>query len=221
MTNLEPKQEGVWARLCSFGRWKTAAYDLLIWFMFGIVFTTLLSHVAPGYPIVVGTPSIQTGVYWLTRTHGPFNSGDLVSFSFKPAQDWIQTRYGAERLVHTKMVTGVPGDVVFADEKLALKVCRKDASGNLRWCRPVGAPRAVDSKGRVLYPWLKAGQHYELKAGELWITGQHPNSLDSRYHGPIQQKLVHGRAKLMFAYGEAPLMEIPLDKQGFTEIASH
>lgn len=192
--------------------------DILIWFMFGWVFASVMAKVTPGYPIIVGTPSIQTGVYWLNITESKFNAGDLVTFPFNPTQDWLKGRYG-NKLIHTKFVTATAGDTVYAAKDGSLRACKKDYSSQLdRWCRPLGRPQLVDSKNRVLIPWLAPDTQYTLRTGELWIGGQHAKSLDSRYHGPISINIVRGKATLLVKYGEPTDMEIPIAAQEFTEI---
>lgn len=198
--------------------WKNSFKDLFIWFLFGGLITTMLSTFSPGYPIIVGTPSIQTGLYWLNRVDNNYRVDDIVSFEFKPTQQWIQERYVHDKLVHTKIVVGTAGDIIMTDADLNMKVCRKEySSGDYKWCRPLGKPQAKDSKGRDLYPWLAAGKSYVLREGELWINGQHIKSLDSRYHGPVHVQNVAGKAHLVIPYGEAPEMEIPLENQQFMD----
>lgn len=217
--NAQPKvQETLRERFKNKENWKNSVKDLVVWFMFGGLITTMLSMYSPGYPIIVGTPSIQTGIYWLNRTDRQFVVDDLVTFEFKPAQKWIQERYVTDKLIHTKLVVGTAGDIIMADADLNMKVCRKEySSGDYKWCRPIGKPQAKDSVGRELFPWLAAGTSYVLQPGELWINGQHIKSLDSRYHGPIHQSAITGKSKLVIPYGAAPEMEIPLENQQFMD----
>ena len=186
--------------------------------MFGWVAASVIGKVTPGYPIIVGTPSIQTGVYWLDLTADRFNAGDLVTFPFAPKQDWLKGRYG-EKLIHTKFVAATAGDTIYADKYFSLKACKKAYSTQVdRWCRPLGKPQKIDSKGRDLIAWLPAGHQYTLKSGEVWISGQHAKSLDSRYHGPLEVSNLRGKATLIMAYGEPTEMEIPLALQEFVEV---
>lgn len=187
------------ARLRDPKRWKTAVVDLVLWFMFGIIVTTLIGQYTPGYPIVVGTPSIPRGLYWLDKEVHDFSRGDYVTFSFEPTQTWLQGRYGRE-LVHTKQVLGVAGDVVKADEFLNLTLCQNQA-GHVPHCVPAGTVHTKDSKGRPLYSWVPANTAYTLKPGELWVWAPHPLSLDSRYHGPVQSSAMHGKATPLLVFG--------------------
>lgn len=200
-------------------RWKKVGADLALAFMGGLLITTMISIFTPGYPIIVGTPSIQTGVYWLSKLDSNYRVDDLVTFPFKPTQQWIIDNHGQEKLVHTKMVLGVAGDIIYSDKDSNLKVCRKEyTSQKIKWCRPMGSPKKIDSKNRPLHAWLAPNSEYTLKTNELWVMGQHPKSLDSRYHGPISKSIVRGKAKLLLPYGEPPEHEIPLEEQKFTEI---
>jgi len=193
------KTSTVTQRLGDAKRWKTALYDVLIWFLFGVLVTTMLRMYSPGYPILVGTPSIAMGVYWVDKTDHRYARGDYVSFDFEPQQTWLQGRYGHD-LVHTKMVLGVAGDVVRADQDLNLTLCRRNVDGLANSCVSAGKVFQKDSKGRPLYSWVPAGHKYTLRAGELWVFGTHPRSLDSRYHGPILAGATHGKAQPLWLF---------------------
>lgn len=178
-------------------RWAASGRDLLIWFMFGIVLTKAISMLSPGYPIVVGTPSIPVGVYWVTKG-AVIDRGDLVSFSFQPQEEWLK-RYG-DNLTHTKVALGLPGDIVTADSSGNLEVCsRLGSSSSSAWgCVAAGRAQDKDRMGRDLKAWLAPGESYTLKEGELWIHAPHPRSLDSRYHGPTQVDQVFGTASALW-----------------------
>lgn len=179
-------------------RWRKALSEVGIWFLVGGLLTTMLSMYTPGYPIVVGTSSITPGLYWLDRTAFAYSVDNFVTFAFKPAQPWLLERYGDDR-VFTKMVKGVEGDTVYADATLKLKVCHSTTyiGGDVR-CQDVGQAQVRDSAGRPLTPWVPANHQYTLKAGELWVFGPNPKSLDSRYYGPIRTSAVNGKAKPIF-----------------------
>lgn len=189
------------ARLCNSARWRQAAYDVGLWFLFGLTLTLAAERYVPGYPILVGTPSIPTGVYWLNKAPPTLQAGHTVTFPFEPTQPWLQGRYG-EHLLHTKLLLGVAGDIVRHNGQ-GLEVCpAPDALGKADPCRPAGVAQAQDSRGRPLYSWLAAGEQYVLKPGEGWAHGPHPRSLDSRYHGPIDLRTVRGRA--------TPILLVPM-----------
>lgn len=197
VTKPETRSEFM-ARLRDPQRWKTAVFDVILWFMFGIIVTTMLSRYTPGYPIIVGTPSVPTGIYWLDKTQHYFSRGDYVTFSFEPQQAWLKGRYGQE-LVHTKEVLGVAGDVVKADADLNLTLCQT-RDNEAPKCVPAGKAWSADSKGRPLYSWVPANHEYTLREGELWVWAPHPRSLDSRYHGPVLAAEMHGKAQPLFLF---------------------
>ena len=73
-----------------------------------------------------------------------------------------------------KRVVGVAGDLVTAT----------DAGIDINW-RPVpnSRPLDLDTKGSAL-PHLRGS--FSLRQGEIWVAGEHPNSFDSRYFGPVK-----------------------------------
>lgn len=183
------------ARFRDTQRWRQAGYNVLLWFLFGLMVTEGLSRYSPGYPIIVGTPSLPTGLYWLDRHPGTLQRGDLITFWFKPTQPWLQARY-ARNLVHTKQLVGGAGDTVFASRGQDLMLCPADETV----CRAVGRPHPQDGRGRPLGAFVPEGKAYTLRAGELWVYAPHDRSLDSRYHGPIQEADVHGRARPVWLF---------------------
>jgi type IV secretory pathway protease TraF len=48
---------------------------------------------------------------------------------------------------------------------------------------PNSRPLDLDTQGRAL-PHLRGS--FTLKQGEFWAAGEHPNSFDSRYFGPVK-----------------------------------
>lgn len=175
-------------------RWRATLYDLALWFMGAFLVITALKQYCPGYPIVVATPSIREGLYWVDTHDHAFRPGDYVSFAFRPTQSWLQGRYGV-RPVHTKLVLGVAGDTVYANAALNLMLCHPGQSPAVAGqCALAGHVYDRDSQGRPLYSWVPAGQSYTLRPGELWVFGSHPRSLDSRYHGPVRVDDMYGKA---------------------------
>lgn len=183
-------------------RWRKAMLDLALFFMAGLVLTTLISRFLPGYPILVATPSIDTGVYWLNKKVRHFYPGDFVTFPFAPGKgfEWLTERYGEHR-IHTKKVLGVAGDTVFADSKGHLRVCR---FGMPDRCVPAGVPQGADSKGQLMPAWVPPNHQYTLQTGEIWVYGQNAKSLDSRYHGPVRTEAVKGKASLLLRWAAVP-----------------
>lgn len=182
-------------------RWKKSLYDVTLWFLFGVLVTTMLSQFSPGYPILVGTASVQKGLYWVDRQATRYEVGDYITFPFKPSQPWLQERYGSDR-IYTKQVKAVAGDTVYADDQGELRVCWARVTPSQPACETLGRARTVDRKGRPMTPWLAAEQAYTLQAGEVWAHGPNPLSLDSRYYGPVSLAIVSGRAKPLLRWGE-------------------
>ena len=183
-------------------RWRKAAMDTALFFMAGLVLTTLVSRFLPGHPILVATPSIDTGIYWLNTKARHFFPGDFVTFRFVPGRgfEWLAERYGNNR-IHTKKVIGIEGDTVFADGTGHLRVCRFGLPDK---CVPAGIPQSADSTGAPMHAWVPANHHYTLQPGELWVYGQNAKSLDSRYQGPVRVETVKGKATLLLRWQEAP-----------------
>lgn len=182
-------------------RWKKSLTDLGLWFMYGALLTTMLSLYSPGHPIVVGTSSIKQGIYWLDKQAFSYNRGDFVSFPFKPAQEWLRTRYGDDR-IFTKQVKGVAGDTIYADDKGQLKLCAVSRLDNTQRCDEAGQVMVHDSVGRPMTPWVPANHQYTLREGEVWVYAPHQKSLDSRYYGPIRTETISGKASPLFLWGE-------------------
>jgi len=73
-----------------------------------------------------------------------------------------------------KSVVGVAGDLVTAT----------DAGIEINGLPvPNSRPLDQDARGSAL-PHLRGS--FSLKQGEIWVAGEHPNSFDSRYFGPVK-----------------------------------
>jgi len=73
-----------------------------------------------------------------------------------------------------KRVVGVAGD----------RVTATDAGIEINGLPlPNSKPLDLDTKGSAL-PHLRG--IFRLKEGEIWTAGEHPNSFDSRYFGPVK-----------------------------------
>jgi conjugative transfer signal peptidase TraF len=73
-----------------------------------------------------------------------------------------------------KRVVGVAGDRVTASD-VGIEVNGQAV--------PNSRPLDLDTKGGAL-PHLRGV--FMLKPGEIWVAGEHPNSFDSRYFGPVK-----------------------------------
>lgn len=73
-----------------------------------------------------------------------------------------------------KRVVGVAGDIVNATDA-GIEINGQPV--------PNSRPLDQDTKG-VTPPHLRGS--FTLKRGEIWVAGEHPNSFDSRYFGPVK-----------------------------------
>ena len=73
-----------------------------------------------------------------------------------------------------KRVVGVAGDLVTANDA-GMEINGQPV--------PNSRPLDLDTQGRAL-PHLRGS--FTLKQGEIWTAGEHPNSFDSRYFGPVK-----------------------------------
>ena len=73
-----------------------------------------------------------------------------------------------------KRVVGVAGDLVTATDA-GMEINGQPV--------PNSRPLDLDTKGQAL-PHLRGS--FTLKQGEIWAAGEHPNSFDSRYFGPMK-----------------------------------
>lgn len=197
--SLEQERRPLIRRLLNAQRWSEVLKDQLIWMMVGCLLIFMLTKTLPGHPILVSTPSVPMGVYWLDRTAHGFKAGDYVTFEFNPANKELSRRYAPYTLWHTKMVKATEGYMVTSDAQLRLTACSPAIWGTPT-CSDAGTAQTKDSKGRVLEPWLAAGAGYLVKRDELWVYGPHPSSLDSRYHGPVQVGDMLGKATPLWLF---------------------
>lgn len=198
---LPKKQLTFMDKLRDKDRLRKVAYDLTLWFLVGIFLTEVFARYSPGYPIVVGTASLPTGIYWVDKTSSPTRN-DIITFPFNPPQDWVRERYTpVYQTSHTKILKGVPGDVLFADETSNLTLCHRepDLIGPPT-CESVGKVRSTDSVGRPMVSWIPPGSQYVLQPGEYWVYAPHPLSLDSRYQGPIPASSVPGKTSPVWLF---------------------
>jgi len=188
-------------------RWGLGLAKAGIWFGIALIITAYVRDRLPAHPVIVHTNSIDTGIYWLDLKPRALARGQFITFDFNPSTPELRANFKPTR--HTKMLWGLPGDVVKADETGAIQVCHVTAAqthGLLEIdpskpdCVPAGLPRDFDSQGRPLIPWLKAGEQYQLTPEEYWVYAPNPKSLDSRYNGPIQRKLIRGVAKPIWVW---------------------
>lgn len=204
MVKLFSKNDGLpkdWrSRIKSPQAWAKMLAESAICLVLALMAIQALKVHAPGYPIIVRTPSLQEGLFWLDLRDKSFARGDVVSFPFEPTQVWIRERYWFPGLAHTKRIVAVAGDQVRVNAGLELEVCTAQGKCNSR-----GLVRKEDSQGKPMTSWVQPGGSYTLQPGEVWVAGDHPSSLDSRYHGPIQVGQLNGKASLLIGWGSASM----------------
>lgn len=184
---MQPERRQAWVR---------ALVKTALWFCAGLILTYFIASRITAHPVLVQTPSIDTGVYWVDTRVKRFRHNDLVAFEFI-ARSQALIKAGFTSGLHVKQIAGVPGDTVRADQSGRVLLCPAGASE----CTPVGTPREFDSKGRPLTAWLEPGAEIVLQAKQYWVYAPHPRSLDSRYNGPIHHSQVKGRATPLYIWG--------------------
>ena len=128
--------------------------------------------VAKSFDIVLNVTDSMTAMVY-KMGHG--EKGSMVSFCSPiphPSIGHGPCPNGSMPLV--KRVVGVAGDFVMAT----------DAGIEINGL-PVQNSRPLDLNARgSAHPHLRGS--FGLKQGEIWVAGEHPNSFDSRYFGPVK-----------------------------------
>jgi conjugative transfer signal peptidase TraF len=134
--------------------------------------TVIFSIVAKSSGLVLNVTGSMPGlVYQLGRGE----KGSLVSFCSPiphPSIGHGSCPDGSMPLI--KRVVGVAGDLVRATDA-GIEINGQPVSNS--------RPLDLDTNGRAL-PHLRG--FFGLKQGEIWAAGEHPNSFDSRYFGPVK-----------------------------------
>ncbi len=146
----------------------TPAYLSL--FAFFVVVTVAIAAKAFGFVLNV-TDSMPGMVYQLG--HG--EKGSIIAFCSPMPHPSIgrgPCPDGSMSLV--KRVVGVAGDIVTATDA-GIEINGQPL--------PNSRPIDRDSQGSAL-PHLRGS--FVLRRGAIWVAGEHPNSFDSRYFGPVR-----------------------------------
>lgn len=128
------------------------------------------------------TRSFPVGIYWAVG--GYPKKGDLVfvkveGIPIETDRGYINVAWSPVKHLLKRLV-GVAGDRVTID------YFGVEVNGV---CIPNSAPLVRDGGGRPLLAWLV--NDYVLRAGEaLILSDANPNSFDSRYFGPVPQRLI-------------------------------
>ena len=88
-----------------------------------------------------------------------------------------------------KRVVGVAGDLVTATDH-GVEISGQSV--------PNSRPLDLDTKGQAL-PHMRGC--FTLKQGEIWTAGEHPNSFDSRYFGPVKFPRDHHNRPCKSSFG--------------------
>lgn len=126
------------------------------------------------------TQSAPIGLYWLSD--GPYKLGDWAIVSADSAHaEWAEDQGHVGRdWPLLKRVAALPGDTI----------CREQAEISINNER-VGVAKLNDKEGRALPRWSGC---VALRADQVFLLNEHPDSLDGRYFGPTQQDDLMGRA---------------------------
>jgi len=150
---------------------------------FGVIYVTVLgalsifnAYFAIG---VNATPSLSYTVCVIAKGDLEVRPGDLVAFRWHGGGPY------PAGVVFTKIVRGLPGDEVTRSERLFL------VNGEpVGWAKPFSAERTP----------LALGPTGVIPDGHYYVSGTHPDSLDSRYAlaGWIRREALIGRAYVVF-----------------------
>ena len=134
--------------------------------------TVIFSIVAKSSGLVLNVTGSMPGLVYQLG-HG--EKGSLVSFcSPVPHSSIGQGSCPDGSMPLIKRVVGVAGDLVTASDA-GIEINGQPV--------PNSRPLDLETKGSAL-PHLRG--FFNLKQGEIWAAGEHPNSFDSRYFGPVK-----------------------------------
>jgi conjugative transfer signal peptidase TraF len=137
---------------------------------------TACTRAQPAPWLVNETPSLPRGVYRLTAA--PVSRGAIVAVTPPTtARRYLHDLGAPEGARLLKRVAALRGDTV----------CRRGQQ--LAWPRGVVTALRRDRLGRALPQWRGCRP---LRADELLVLGDTPNSFDSRYFGPVRTAEIDG-----------------------------
>jgi len=140
-------------------------------------------------PIIIinETPSVKKGLYLRQETIGLDKHSLIAMRLHKPAHDYLVKTMGYdEDIFLLKRISALPGE----------RVCRSQ-SGLITMKGKSVKARSHDHLGHKLPSWQ--GCHV-LKPGEIFILGDHPQSFDSRYFGPVKISELTGSYKELITW---------------------
>jgi len=149
------------------------------WLVYGIVLAAIAAFNTYFAIGVNATPSLTYTICLIAKGDLEVRRGDLVAFRWHGGGPY------PEGVVFTKIVRGLPGDEVTREGRVFF------VNGlAVGWAKPFAASRASLAPGPIgLIP-----------EGHYYVSGTHPDSLDSRYAlaGWIPRSALIGRAYVVF-----------------------
>ena len=127
-----------------------------------------------------GSASAPVGFYWLDDR--PFQRGDFVALHVSERiRELVEDRgYLPPDVALIKRVAGGPGD----------EICRIGPEVRINGVT-IAMAQIADGSGREMPVW--SGCHV-LHGRRVFLLQDHPDSFDSRYFGPVDRRLIIGRA---------------------------
>lgn len=138
-------------------------------------------------PILVNlTPSVKEGIWVLSPLTGPVRVGDYVAACVPDS-------------VEARRYLG-PGRCPSGLEPVIKSIGAVEGAVHLPKDGPE-APMAADSLGRPLEAACRPPCSLFLPPGLVWLVGPgSPRSWDSRYYGPVNERSILARARLLVGF---------------------
>ena len=122
-------------------------------------------------------PCLPHRLYLISRARITPAVGDVIAFHTRGLEP-----IAADGTVYTKLVLGVPGDVVQSDPAGATVNGRRLPFTDR-------ALKRLNTTGRAL------ARQYTLQEGQYFMAGTNPTAFDSRYYGPVDADQFIGPAR--------------------------
>jgi len=151
----------------------TKKFDLKPFYviLIGLLIIALIHIASNTAGIVINTTSSMPDIFYRIGD----GKGSPISFcSPVPHKSVIYGACPDGSMPLVKRKVGVAGDVVYVTD---------DGVSVNGMHLPNSRPLDLDSKGKDL-PHLRG--EFTLQNGEVWTAGEHPQSFDSRYFGPVR-----------------------------------
>jgi conjugative transfer signal peptidase TraF len=148
---------------------------------FGVALVAVsATQIVPKRLIWNASPSVPTGLYWITN--GTPRHGDIVLVELpEPYKTIVDQRgYLPKNLPALKRVRALSGD----------QVCRFGRKISINGAA-VSVAQLHDNRGLKLPEWSGCRT---LKPDEVFLLTDHPKSFDGRYFGPVDRNAITGIA---------------------------